>query len=44
MDGVTLFEDRDGNLTATLNFTGTWNDTDTDWLELTIVNSIGSLT
>lgn len=44
MDGVTLFEDRDGNLTATLNFTGTYSDTGTEWLEFTVVNSIASLT
>jgi len=44
MDGVTLFEDRDGNLTATLNFTGTYSDTGTEWLEFTVVNSIAALT
>jgi hypothetical protein len=44
MGGVSLFDDRDGNLTATLNFQGTYNDTDTDWLEIVVVNSIASLT
>lgn len=44
MDGVTLFDDRDGNLIATLTFTGTYNDTDTDWLEITVTNGVASLT
>jgi len=43
MDGVTLFEDREGNLTATLTFTGTYNDTDSNWLEFIIINGVAAL-
>ena len=41
---VTLFGDRDGNITADLSFVGTYSTTEAMWLELIIVNSIASLT
>ena len=43
-NGVSLFSDRDGNLTADLSFTGTYSDTGTEWLEFTVTNSIDALT
>jgi len=41
--GVTLFDDRDGNITVSLPWVGTWNDTDTNWLEFTIANALSTL-
>lgn len=42
--GVPLFDDRDGNITVSLPWVGTWHDTDVNWLEFIVANDIASLT
>lgn len=43
-DGVTLFEDRDGNVTVSLGFQGQYNSTMGNWLEFNITNDVDVLT
>ena len=43
LGGYTLYEDLDGNLGVSLEWTGTYNSTLTNWLELEAVNSVASL-
>jgi len=38
VNGVELFSDRDGNITVSLEWAGTYNDTDSQWLTIDIVN------
>lgn len=40
----TLWEDREGNMTVTLNWLGTYNSTFGNWLTIIVINSIASLT
>lgn len=42
-DGVTLFEDRDGNMTVALTFNGTYNSTLSNWFKAEAVNSVATL-
>ncbi|NIV36805.1 MAG: hypothetical protein GWN58_47430 [Anaerolineae bacterium] len=44
VNGAELFEDRDGNITVSLEWQGTYNDTDSAWLGFSIVNLVASLT
>jgi len=43
VDGVELFGDRDGNVTISLTWQGTWNDTDSAWLGFDIKNVVTGL-
>ena len=38
VDGAELFSDRDGNITVSLTWEGTYNDTGTDWLSFDVKN------
>ncbi|MCP4099148.1 MAG: hypothetical protein GY748_23240 [Planctomycetaceae bacterium] len=41
--GVTLFDDRDGNITVTFNLVGQYDLTNTSWFDVSIDNSVASL-
>lgn len=43
VDGVKLFEDRDGNVTVSLTFQGRYNSTLGNWLKCEIVNGVATL-
>jgi len=43
LNGFTLFEDLDGNLGASLEWTGTYHLTDGAWLGITMINGVASL-
>jgi len=43
VDGATLFEDREGNITVSLVWEGTYNDTGTDWFSFDIKNTDAAL-
>ena len=43
VDGAELFEDRDGNVTVSLTWQGTYNDTGTDWFSMDIKNRVTAL-
>jgi len=44
VDGVELFDDRDGNTTVALTFQGEYNSQLANWLKFQIVNGVDSLT
>ena len=43
VDGVKLFEDREGNITLSLTWEGTWQPTQADWLEIVIDSTLAAL-
>lgn len=43
VDGVELFEDRDGNVTVSLTFEGEYNATLANWLKFEIINAVSAL-
>lgn len=43
VNGAELFSDRDGNVTVELEWQGTYNDTNTNWLGVDVVNSVQTL-
>lgn len=43
VDGATLFEDRDGNITVSLNWKGTYNSTFGGWLTVKTKNELSAL-
>ncbi len=43
IDGATLFEDRDGNITVSLNWKGTYNSTFGGWLTVAAKNELSAL-
>lgn len=43
IDGATLFEDRDGNVTVSLTWEGTYNDTDSAWFGVDVTNTVKSI-
>jgi hypothetical protein len=43
VDGMTLFDDRDGNMIVTLVWEGTYNTTATEWLGVDVVNTVTAL-
>ncbi|NIV32914.1 MAG: hypothetical protein GWN58_26760, partial [Anaerolineae bacterium] len=43
VNGAELFSDREGNVTVSLEWQGTYNDTDSEWLSFDIVNLVASL-
>lgn len=43
VDGVKLFEDKDGNIALSLTWEGTWEPTQADWLEIIIDSTLAAL-
>lgn len=43
VDGAELFSDRDGNITVSLTYQGTYNDTDSQWLSFDVKNRVTAL-
>lgn len=43
VDGVKLFDDREGNVTLTLTWEGTYQPTQTEWLEIIIDSTLAAL-
>jgi hypothetical protein len=43
VDGVKLFEDRDGNITISLKFNGTYHTTMATWLKFYVKNELGTM-
>jgi hypothetical protein len=43
VNGVELFTDRDGNITVSLEWQGTYNDTVSGWFDVDVVNSTATL-
>lgn len=43
VNGVELFSDRDGNITLSLEWQGTYNDTVSGWFDVDIINSVKTL-
>jgi hypothetical protein len=43
VNGVNLFEDREGNVTVSLEWSGTYNDDDSAWLGIDVVNSVADI-
>jgi hypothetical protein len=43
VDGATLFSDREGNITVSLDWEGTYNDTGSDWLSFDLKNQDASI-
>lgn len=43
VDGVELFSDREGNVTVSLKWQGTYSDTVSGWFDVDVVNSIQTL-
>ena len=43
VDGAELFSDRDGNMTVSLTWNGTYNAQLANWLELKVTNNLATL-
>jgi len=43
VNGVELFSDRDGNITVSLEWEGTWDSTQADWLEIIVDSTLAAL-
>ena len=43
VEGVKLFEDRDGNITVSLKWSGTYSSTLGNWLKAKITNELSAL-